>query len=352
MRHRRRRAETEGEPHARIALRRTAAALWLVVLFVLGVAAQVNRYVGYVPSLRALGGQLIGDPGRGVAHSDPNAAGSRILKVEIPGASAGLGQLGAYVYLPPGYDEPANARIRYPVLYLIHGSPGWPVDWFRAARAGTAMDDLLVHRVVRPMIVVAPTANRRFLDDSECLDAVPRPLMETYLTRDVVDFVDHHYRTVADRRGRGIGGISAGGFCAMNLGLRHQREFSVVLAHMPYGDPGPEREITSRLLGGQTILYQENSPRVYLRTLTFHAPIAFFIDVGSKDAEVLRQATTLEQLLTMQRQLVDFRIVPGESHTWRLGRDELPYSLTFASQQFDRTMGPIVTATRPAADEP
>jgi enterochelin esterase-like enzyme len=201
------------------------------------------------------------------------------------------------------------------------------------------MDDLLAQRLVRPMIIVGPTANRGFLDDSECLNAVGGPQIETYLTRDVVGFVDAHYRTVADRRGRGIGGISAGGYCALNLGLRHQDEFSVVLAHMPYGDPGPEEAVTRRLLGGQAMLYRANSPRLYLDTMTFSHPLAVFMDVGSKDTEVLPQARSLAALLLRDRQEVDLRVVPGEAHTWRLGRDELPFSLSFASSHFDRTIG-------------
>lgn len=335
--YRRRRAGTRPN---RLALRRTAAACWLVLLAALAIAAEVNRYVGYVPSLTALSGQLGGDPGLGVVHPDANKSGSRLLRVEVPAVAAGMPALGAYVYLPPGYDDPKNAAVRYPVLYLIHGSPGWPIDWFRAARAGTAMDGLLDRKLVRPMILVGPTANRGFLDDSECLNAVNGPQIETYLTKDVVGFIDAHYRTVATRDGRGIGGISAGGYCALNLGLRHQDEYSVVLAHMPYGDPGPEPEITRRLLGGDTALYRENSPRLYLPALRFTAPVAFFMDVGSRDSALVGDARRLAAMIVAHHQQVELRVVPGEAHTWRLGRDEVPYSLAFASTHFDQTLGP------------
>lgn len=335
-----RRRKRLGVRPSRLALRRTGAALWLVLLAVLAIAAEVNRYVGYVPSVTALRGQLGGDPGLGVVHAKANRSGSRLVRVEVPAPSAGMSPLGAYVYLPPGYDDPKNTAVRYPVLYLIHGSPGWPIDWFRAARAGTAMDGLLDAKLARPMIIVAPTANRGFLDDSECLNAVNGPQIETYLTGDVVAFVDSHYRTVANRTGRGIGGISAGGYCALNLGLRHQDEYSVVLAHMPYGDPGTEPEITRRLLGGQPALYRANSPRLYLPTLQFKAPVAFFMDVGSNDTALVGDARRLAAMLTGAHQQVDLRVVPGEAHTWRLGRDEVPYSLAFAASQFDQTLGP------------
>lgn len=329
--HRRRR---RGVRATHLWLRRTGALTWVICLLLLTVGAAVNRYVGYVPSVQALVGQLNGHPDAGILAAGAGPLGSsrsQLSKVEIPGTVSQLPTLGAYIYLPAGYHDAANVGRHYPVLYLIHGSPGWPIDWFRAADAGNAMDTLLARSLVQPMIIVGPTANLHFLDDSECLNAVAGPQIETYLTSDVVAYVDSHYRTIAARAARAIGGISAGGFCALNLGLRHQDEFSVVLAHMPYGDPG---NVMHRLLGDDQKLYDANSPIRYLPGFAFRQPQAFFLDAGQQDPTVTGQTRRMAAMLTAKHQTVDLRVVPGESHTWHLGRDELPYSLLFASQQF------------------
>jgi hypothetical protein len=95
----------------------------------------------------------------------------------------------AYVYLPPGYDARANAHRRYPVAYLLHGYPGGPIDWFRGAEVQDQqdqMDALLRYHLVQPMLVIAPDASGGWLHDSEMLNQVAGPQVETYLTHTVV----------------------------------------------------------------------------------------------------------------------------------------------------------------------
>jgi S-formylglutathione hydrolase FrmB len=74
--------------------------------------------------------------------------------------------------------------------------------------------------------------------------------------------------------------MSSGGYGALNLGLRHQDRFAVILAQMPYGDPG---NVTATLLGGSRALWLANSPSVYIPTMTFHDPMAVYLIAGSRD---------------------------------------------------------------------
>ncbi|HEY6708330.1 MAG TPA: alpha/beta hydrolase-fold protein, partial [Actinomycetota bacterium] len=133
----------------------------------------------------------------------------------------------------------------------------------------------------------------------------------------------------ADRAGRAIGGMSSGGYGALNLGLRHQDRFSVILAQMPYGDPG---NVTRILLGGSRALWQANSPRLYIPTMTFHHPVAVYLIAGSRDPQ-LGEARRLAAMLTGRGQVAVVKAVPGATHSWRGARAEIPYSLVFASQQ-------------------
>jgi enterochelin esterase-like enzyme len=250
--------------------------------------------------------------------------------VTIDAPALGFHHRAAYVYLPAGYDLRANDHRRYPVVYLLHGTPGGAIDWMRAGAVQTTMDTLVADHLIRPMIVVAPSSSWSWVTDSECLDTVRGPRAETYLTSVVVGWVDSHFRTIADRADRAIGGMSSGAYCALNLGLRHQQEFSVLLAHEPYGTPGLDAE--RRLLGGSAALYRANSPIEYLPTLRFSDQMAVFLDAGSDDQEGLREVRRLAAELADRGQVVAMRVAAGSGHTWREARLELPYSLIFADQ--------------------
>jgi enterochelin esterase-like enzyme len=300
-------------------LRRTGLAAWLSGLTVLTGLAGLNVYVGYVPTLPGLLG-AVPSPGRD--------GGSRVARLMVGAPDLDVPASPAYVYLPPGYDQPGNAARRYPVVYLLHGYPGGPSDWFRGAQVQQVMDAMLRDRLVQPMIVVAPDASGGWLHDSEMLNQVGGPQVATYLTRTVVDAVDGSFRTVPDRGARAIGGMSSGGYGALNLGLRHQGVYSVILSEMPYGHPGP---VTWSLLGGSHALWLANSPSHYIPTITFQHPMAVDLLAGSRD-RTRGEAVRLARMLAARGQQAQDTIVPDANHTWRGARAELPYALAFASQ--------------------
>jgi enterochelin esterase-like enzyme len=298
-------------------LRRGGAAAWLCGLTAGTVLAGLNVYVGYVPSLA--------DFARLAA---PGGHGSQVVTLRIGDPGLDVPPSPAYLYLPPGYGDRAQATRRYPVLYLLHGYPGGPADWFRGGQVRQVMDAMLGDHLVQPMIVVAPDASGGWLHDSEMLNQVGGPQLETYLTRTVVQAVDRRFRTIADRAGRAIGGMSSGGYGALNLGLRHQELFSVVLAEMPYGDPGP---VTASLLGGSRALWLANAPGVYIPTLAFRHPMAVDLLAGTRDP-TRPEAVRLARMLQARGQDATDTVVPGANHTWRGAHAELPYALAFASQ--------------------
>jgi enterochelin esterase-like enzyme len=312
-------------------LRITAAAVTIATLVQLSGLVLVNGYVGYLPTVSSLLGRL---PTPIAAQPTPlpprggSAGAASVERVTIPADPAlDVPALPAVVYLPPGYGTSPR---RYPVLYLIHGHPGRAVDWFNGGEAPTTMATLLEHQMVQPMIVVGPTAAVSFTSDSECLNAVGGPQFETYLTRDVVGWVDRRYRTVRQAGGRAIGGMSSGGYCALNLGLRHQDQFSVILAHEPYGTPGTSARW--RLLGGSQARYQANSPIAYVPTMPFRHRLAVFLDAPASDPGSLSDTLGVAHELAARDQLVSLQIVHGVGHTWQEARRELPYSLVFASR--------------------
>jgi enterochelin esterase-like enzyme len=318
------------------------------LLVLLGVGAAVNSYVGYLPTFSALASLLTGS-GAGTGPIGQRAVGShvqalgptrlstaagsngsQIVQLSIGAPQDGVPPQTTYVYLPPGYDNPANAQRRYPVVYLIHGYPGSSADWLRAGRAAQVLDLLQSEHLIGPMILVLPNANGGWIHDSECLNAVAGPKVESYLTGAVVDAVDRTFRTIADRTGRAIGGMSSGGYCGLNLGLRHLNTYSVILASEPYGDPG--RNVIGRELGGSQALFHANSPAWYVPLMRFPMRTAVFLDAGAEDRVTSRIAAEIARQLAARGQYVALRFAPGVSHSWREARAELPYALVFAQE--------------------
>ncbi|KZM36779.1 endo-1,4-beta-xylanase Z precursor [Oerskovia enterophila] len=308
------------------------------LLGVLSVTVAVNAYAGYVPNAAAfrttMAGWGIVDPPP--SHRDKpseragsSAAGS-VTSTPLPAPDLRMADGTTWVYTPPGFDPSTSTR--YPVVYLFHGSPGQPSDWFAAADSANVMDTLLEAQLVQPMILVAVDVNGTGPSprDTECLDSTTGGAqVETYVTDVVVPWVDKSFPTVPDRDHRAIGGASSGGFCALNLGLRHLDTFSAIMALEPYGDPGD---------GGRAMLatqeeFDANSPSHYLPTMDFTAPVAVFLDGGTEAPRFDREANRrLAAALTARGQTVGLREEPGQGHTWAMVHAGLPYGLEFVSE--------------------
>ena len=139
------------------------------------------------------------------------------------------------VYLPPSYAKKREAR--YPVLYLLHGFTSSDSDWFglherphfvyvpravdRAFAAGTM-----------EMIIVMPDAYTKYLGSMYSSSATIGD-WESFVTRDLVSYVDQHYRTIAKRESRGLAGHSMGGYGTLRLGMKYPQVFSSLYAMNP-----------------------------------------------------------------------------------------------------------------------
>ena len=319
-------------PRVPVAVVATMNSLLILVLLIAGALVLVNNYVGYVPTLGALLQPPGTTSGSRAVRQATDADRSRVLRLSIPSRQDGVTKGTTYVYLPPGYDQPANANTRYPVVYLIHGYPGRAQDWFTAGELKSTMDLLLRESYIGPMIVVSPTASTGYLNDDECLNAPGHFALESYLTFRVVDAIDHTFRTYPDRSHRAIGGMSSGGFCALNIGLHHLHRFSVILASEPYGDPGLHP--LKRVLGGSWALWRANSPSFYIPRWHFTEPVASFLDSGGFDPATATQALQIAQQLARRGEAASYRPAPHMHHTWREARAALPYALIFAWQHF------------------
>ena len=89
--------------------------------------------------------------------------------------------------------------------------------------------ELVAEGRMQPLILVAPYGTRSFLTDEEWVNSIqPDNDWETFVARDLVNAIDARYRTVVSGAGRGIAGLSEGGYAALNIGLHHPGEFRLM----------------------------------------------------------------------------------------------------------------------------
>jgi S-formylglutathione hydrolase FrmB len=237
--------------------------------------------------------------------------------VSVPSAALGGRSQETYVYLPSGYAQ--HPRRRYPVLYLLHGFPGRPLAFLQTVQMGVIDDALTARRRAQPLILVMPFGSTSTFTDKEWVDGVaPGNGWSTFVARDLVRYVDSHFRTVATGAGRAIAGLSEGGFGAFDIALHHPGEFSLVESWSGYQRPDKLRSI----FGSKLQLLPANDPRLLvrreatsLRTLGTY----FWFYSGSTDRLHAQNADFARELGSLR--LPHRYFVAYGGHNWALWRD-------------------------------
>jgi enterochelin esterase-like enzyme len=238
------------------------------------------------------------------------------IRIDVRSAALGGRVQPVDVYLPPGYA--AHRRQRYPVLYLLHGEPGRPGAFLATVRLGVVEDELTTLHRARPVILVMPFGSTGSFTDKEWANGVrAHEGWATYLARDVVRTVDARFRTIAQPSARGIGGLSEGGYGAINIALHHPGEFGLVESWSGY----MTADDLGTIFGHRRSLLRANSP---LETIAGAAPAlrrahTFFWLYTGKDDRFLEQNKAFVGLLARERIPHRFRLVDG-GHNWALWR--------------------------------
>jgi len=130
------------------------------------------------------------------------------------------------VYTPPGYES--NPRLRYPVLYLQHGSGESERGWVAQGRANFILDNLIANGKMKPMIVVMEHGYAVAAGASPAPAARGNEAFGDVVIRDLIPEIDKTYRTRPDRASRAIAGLSMGGGQALNIGLTNLDKFAYI----------------------------------------------------------------------------------------------------------------------------
>lgn len=244
--------------------------------------------------------------------------------------SRALGRGDSYlIYLPHGYAAAARRGIRFPVLYLLHGTNSGAMHYINVGQVGVDVDRLLAAHRIRPLLVVMPEAqDGSFLDDTEWANTT-RGRYESALL-DTVRAVDRRWPTIRARAARAIAGLSMGGYGAVNVALRHPQLFATIESWSGYFS----QTRSGPFAGASAAALRSNSPADYLGavapTLRRLGGLHVLLYSGSGDPLAGRQAPFARQLRAGGASVRALRF-PG-AHSWRLWRDEMPLALRFADR--------------------
>ena len=277
-----------------------------------------------------------GFPAPAAPHSVVASHGGRPERVKVVPVSEqtidlASPALGGYrdkveVVLPPGYASQPGRR--YPVLYLLHGSPGMASDFLTVGDVATDEATLVAEGRMQPLILVMPTGSRSFLGDEEWANGVsPGNGWETFVVRDLVRAIDARYRTIPDGAARGLAGLSEGGYGALNIGLHHPGEFDLLESWSGYmiADNFP------RIFGHSQALLRYNSPADLVSAVATQLVGTYIWFYCGESDEVAGQNRDFDAQLTALGLAHDFFEHPG-THNWALWRALMPQALITASE--------------------
>jgi enterochelin esterase-like enzyme len=181
-------------------------------------------FVGLVPLAFAGGGavyvaQIKTDLPRAVAGAKP----ATVERIKIRGASldgnleGNAADRDALVVLPPSYST--EKRRRYPVVYALHGYSIGAEQWSKEIHVPQTIEGAFAEGT-REMIVVLPDS-KTVHNGSMYSSSITTGDFERFVARDVVSYIDAHYRTIPDRASRGLVGHSMGGYVLTAYGIAH-----------------------------------------------------------------------------------------------------------------------------------
>lgn len=229
------------------------------------------------------------------------------------------------VILPQEYSKGKS----FPVVYLLHGYSDNYSKWIRT------VPKIKEHADQLKLIIVCPDGNASSWYFDSPVD--PKWQYETYLTKELIPDVDKRYRTINDRKGRAITGLSMGGHGALYLAIKHQDLFSAAGSMSGGVDirPFPDSWAIKERLGS----YHENPDRWALHSviemthLIKPGQLGLIIDCG-KDDFFYRVNVALHDKLMYQNVPHDFTIRPGE-HNWEYWANSIAFQLLYFNNLFN-----------------
>ncbi|MEO7216097.1 alpha/beta hydrolase family protein [Mucilaginibacter sp.] len=218
---------------------------------------------------------------------------------------------------------------KYPVMYLLHGFSGNYSDWIKKIPAITKLADTYHFIIVCPDGAFAGW----YFDSPVNKDF----RYETYVANELVSYVDKHYATIANRKGRAITGLSMGGHGALFLAFKHQNVFgaagsmSGVVDIRQFADSYGIEALLGKYSEHPDVWEQHCV--VSLLYLVKPNALALTFDCGYDDGMYSGNQELHEKLL--ERKIPhDYTVKPG-GHSWEYWGNSITYQGLFFSRYFN-----------------
>jgi enterochelin esterase-like enzyme len=166
------------------------------------------------------------------------------------------------VFLPPSYN--VDKHRRYPVVYALHGYFIGAEQWTHEIHVPQTVEGAFAQGS-KEMIVVLPDSKTIYLGSMYSSSQTTGDF-ERFIYHDLVGYIDAHYRTIADRRSRGLVGHSMGGYGASRIGMKHPDVFGALYLMSPCcmspmaGGFGPPDQAKERALASEKKAAAAKSP--------------------------------------------------------------------------------------------
>lgn len=252
-------------------------------------------------------------------HSTPVSVHGTIVAGTLVSSALHGQRKNFLIYLPPSYYKATTKH--YPVLYLLHGSPGTDIDWKIGGNANGSADTLINYKGIPELIMVFPDGNGRPKMTSEWANSFDhRQLIETYVVRDLVQYIDQHYRTIPDAAYRAIGGLSMGGFGAMNIAEHHPDVFGSVISLGGY-------YVAEGAIWGKNVAYMRaNSPLFTFPKNKAAWKLHIYLGAATKDQPYYNDTKIFMKMLSKLHIPYRFDLQPGH-HRWAVWEVQMYHAL-------------------------
>ncbi len=229
-------------------------------------------------------------------------------------------------------DSYASSVKKYPVIYLLHGAFGSYANWVtKVPHVKTLADQYQV-------IIICPDGGYTSWYFDSPVDSGYQ--YETFVAKEVPVYTDTHYRTIADRKGRVITGLSMGGHGSLFLAFRHSDLFSAcgsMSGALDITVITQKYDLGKRL--GDTIANRKYWHDWSVLNVIDQYPkdsLAIIMDCGTEDRIVAMNRAVHEKMLRLHIPH-DYTERPGE-HSWAYWSNAIDYQFLFFKKHFDKVL--------------
>ena len=227
-----------------------------------------------------------------------------------------------FVYTPYGYD-PKKPKVKYPVLYLLHGGGGDEDAWTTLGRTCQILDNLIAQGKAEPMLVVMPNCNPSQYA-SQTLQIPEKKIEREYasgfdnytsLVADIVPFIESRYNVIAGKKGRAVAGLSMGGGQSFYIAFRNVDKFSAVGVFA-------SGLIGASAIGGEPFDAEKQIPGMLSTPEKFNKFDVIYLSCGEQDNRIEGMKEFKKTLDEKGYKGVVWEQWPG-GHEWKVWRRDL-----------------------------